>query len=84
LGVPGANVRAPLAAVYLLAQGPENRIEEVGQAQAARALLGSVLFFAHDPQLVGRVFDTVCELVAQVPVRRLVFVPDARVWKMIG
>jgi hypothetical protein len=83
LGVPGANVRAPLAAVYLLAQGPENRIEEVGEAQAVRALLADVLFFADDSELVRRVFDTACVLVKRVPVRRLVFMPDRRVWEMI-
>jgi hypothetical protein len=83
LGEPGKNQRAPLAAVYLLAQGRENKIEPVGEAQAARILLANVLFFAHDPALVGRVFGTVCELVARVPVRRLTFVPDARVWELI-
>ena len=35
----GANLRAPLAALYLLVQGPENRIEPVDPAEAARAVL---------------------------------------------
>ena len=84
LGQPGENVRAPLAALYLLAQGPVNRIEPVGDADATRALLGSVLFFAHDSELVGRVFDSVYELVRTVPIRRLTFVPDSRVWEVIA
>jgi len=83
LSQPGENVRAPLAALYLLAQGPENRIEPVGDADATRAVLESVLFFAHDAELVGHVFDSVCELVRRVPVRRLTFVPDGRVWELI-
>jgi hypothetical protein len=83
LAKPGENVRAPLAALYLLAQGPENRIDPVGEADAVRAVLESVLFFAHDSGLVGQVFDSVCELVRRVPVRRLTFLPDARVWELI-
>jgi hypothetical protein len=83
LAEPGENVRAPLAALYLLAQGPENRIEPVGQAEATRAVLESILFFANDGELVGQVFQSACELVRQVPVRRLTFVPDTRVWELI-
>jgi hypothetical protein len=83
LGVPGENVRAPLAAIYLLAQGPANRIDPVSKADAARALLEGVLFFAHDSALVAQVFDSVCALVERVPVHRLTFVPDSRVWEAI-
>jgi hypothetical protein len=36
---------------------PENRIDPVGEADATRAVLESVLFFAHDSELVGHVFD---------------------------
>jgi hypothetical protein len=83
LAKPGENIRAPLAALYLLKQGPENRIEPVGAAEATRAVLESVLFFAHDAKLVGKVFDSVCELVQRVPVQRLTFLPDSRVWELI-
>lgn len=83
LAKPGENVHAPLAALHLLAQGPENKIEPVGEADATRAVLESVLFFAQDTELVGHVFDSVCELVRRVPVRRLTFVPDSRVWELI-
>jgi hypothetical protein len=34
--------------------------------------------------LVHRVFQTACDFVGRVPVYRLTFVPDARVWEMIG
>jgi hypothetical protein len=83
LAQPGENVRAPLAALYLLAQGPQNRIESVGEVDAMRAVLESILFFAHDRELVEQVFQSACELVRRVPVYRLTFVPDSRVWELI-
>jgi hypothetical protein len=83
LAKPGENVRAPLAALYLLTQGPENRIDPVDAADAVRAVMECVLFFSHDLKLVGKVFDSVCELVQRVPVQRLTFVPDSRVWELI-
>jgi hypothetical protein len=79
----GENLRAPLAALYLLAQGPENRIEPMSEAEAARELLQNILFFARDEELVRMIFQTVCDFVRRVPVRRLVFTPDARVWELI-
>lgn len=84
LGEPGKNISAPLAAVYILAKGPENRIEPVSAAEATRTLLRNVLFFAEDPALVNAVFGAVCEFVSRVPVRRLTFFPDARVWEYIS
>jgi hypothetical protein len=80
----GENVSAPLAALYLLAQGPKNKIEAVDKAEAARALLTNILFFAEDPQAVIPVFESACDFVSRVPVKRLTFVADARVWEMIG
>jgi hypothetical protein len=79
----GANLRAPLACVYLLVQGPENRIEPIPPAAAARALLRNILFFAHDQHLVEKVFESAFDFVSRVPVQRLVFTPDARVWELI-
>jgi len=80
----GANLRAPLAALYLLVQGPENRVEPVDPAEAARAVLRNILFFAHDEELVGLIFKSVFDFVARVPVQRLVFTPDARAWELIA
>jgi hypothetical protein len=79
----GENVKAPIAALYLLAQGPENRIEPVSEAEASRALLGNILFFAKDAELVAKVFQAACEFVARVPVSRLTFRADASVWEMV-
>ena len=84
LGKSGENVSAPVGALYLLAQGPENRIEPLATAEAARRLLENILFFAEDAELVKSVFASACEFVSRVPVSRLAFVPDGRVWEMIG
>jgi hypothetical protein len=80
----GENVSAPIAALYLLAQGMENRIDQVPVTEAARLLLANVLFFAEDEELVQLVFHSACEFVNHVPVSRLTFLPDARVWELIG
>ncbi|HUK31014.1 MAG TPA: hypothetical protein VLV89_07865 [Candidatus Acidoferrum sp.] len=79
----GENFRAPMAEVFLLAQGSENKIEPLDASTAARMLLRNTLFFAEDPGLVNAVFQSVCEFVRQIPVRRLTFLPDAKVWELI-
>lgn len=80
----GENVSAPVAALYLLAQGPENRIDPVSASEAARSLLANVLFFAEDQELVQSTFHSAFAFVNRVPVFRLTFVPDVRVWELIG
>jgi len=80
----GENVSAPVRAVYLLAKGPENRIEAVAPAEAVRSLLGNILFFAQDEELVQAIFRSTFDFVGRVPVSKLTFVPDARVWELIG
>ncbi|MGA8491036.1 MAG: hypothetical protein WB711_11465 [Terriglobales bacterium] len=79
----GENQAAPLSALFLLEKGPENRIEELAEADAIRLLLRNILFFAEDPELVSLVFRSACEFVEKVPVRRLVFVPDQSVWEIV-
>ena len=79
----GENVSAPLATLYLLAKGPENRIDEVAPGEAARSVLANMLFFAEDEELVQATFHSAFEFASRVPVRRLTFVPDVRVWEMI-
>ncbi len=80
----GENVSAPLAALYLLAKGTENRIDPIPPGEAARSLLANLLFFAQDEELVQAIFNSAFEFVGRVPVARLTFVPDARVWELIG
>jgi hypothetical protein len=84
LGKPGQNISAPIAALYLLAKGSENRIDPIEPGEAVRALLANVLFFAKDEHLVRALFDSGFEFVKRVPVSRLTFVPDARAWELIG
>ena len=80
----GENVSAPISALYLLAQGPENRIDRVSTTEAVRSVLANMLFFAEVPELVESVFHSAFEFVNQVTVSRLTFMPDARVWELIG
>jgi hypothetical protein len=79
----GENLSAPIECLYLLAQGPENKIEPIVGADAVRGLMENVLFFARDPELVKLVFDAAVDFVGCVPVRRLTFVPDTRIWELI-
>jgi len=83
LGRPGANASAPISDFYFLEKGPENRIEPIAAADAVRRLMRNILFFVHDPDLVAQVFQSACEFVSLVPMHRLVFVPDRRVWDII-
>jgi hypothetical protein len=79
----GENQSAPIGALFLLEKGLENKIEPVGAAEAVQRLLRNILFFADDPELVKLVFQSACEFASLVPIRRLVFVPDHRVWEII-
>jgi hypothetical protein len=80
----GENRAAPISKVFLLEKGKENREEQVDPVEATRALLRNILFFSEDSELVKLVFKSACEFVERIPVRRLVFAPDRRVWEMIG
>jgi len=80
----GENVCAPVAGLYLLAKGDENRIDPIAPAEAARSLLANLLFFAEDETLVQGIFHSAFEFVSHVPVSRLTFIPDSRVWELIG
>ncbi|HEX3353908.1 MAG TPA: hypothetical protein VHS34_13905 [Terriglobales bacterium] len=79
----GENCSAPIECLFFLAQGPANRIETLSKAEAIRRLMRNILFFAEDSDLVQKVFQSACEFVERVAVRRLAFVPDSRVWEMI-
>lgn len=76
----GENCTAPVSALFFLEKGPENRVDELPSAEAVRRLMRNILFFAEDRGLVERLLATACEFVARVPIRRLTFYPDARVW----
>jgi hypothetical protein len=79
----GANTSAPLKTLYLLVQGPENRIAAISKIDASRAIMRHVLFFAEEKDLVAKVFDSVLEFVSRVEVAQLIFTRDARAWELI-
>lgn len=80
LAKAGENTSAPIGALFFLEQGPENRVDELAPAEAVRRLMRNILFFAEDHDLVEKLLSTACDFVQKVPVRRLTFYPDARVW----
>jgi hypothetical protein len=80
----GANTSAPLDTLFLLEQGPQNCIRPFAQSDAARALMRHILFFAHEKELVARVFDSVLEFISSVRVARLIFTPDRRAWDLVA
>jgi hypothetical protein len=83
MGTPGENCAAPLAALFFLAKGRENRVDAIPQGEAVRLLMRNILFFAHDAELVKLVFRSACEFAERVPVKRLTFWPDERVWELV-
>jgi hypothetical protein len=80
----GENCSAPIASLFFLKQGPENKIESMTKSEGIRRLMRNILFFAEDAELVQSVFHAACEFVERVPVQQLTFTPDSRVWSMIG
>ncbi|MGB9074603.1 MAG: hypothetical protein WCC22_18350 [Terriglobales bacterium] len=83
LARPGENCVAPIAALFFLEKGAANRVDELPPSEAMRRLMRNILFFAEDRGLVERLLATACEFVSRVPVRRLTFYPDPRVWDHI-
>ncbi len=79
----GENQCAPLSDLFFLEKGPRNSIEPIAPTDAIQRLMRNILFFANDPELVKLVFQFACEFASVVPMHRLVFVPDERVWDII-
>ena len=83
LAKSGENCSAPIAGLFLLAQGAENRFDQLPGEETMRRLMRNILFFAEDRILVEKLFATAFDFVARVPVRQLTFYPDAKVWEKI-
>ncbi len=79
----GENCSAPVSALFFLEKGTENRVDELTSTEAIRRLMRNILFIAEDQSLVEKLLATACDFVAKVPIRRLTFYPDARVWDEI-
>jgi hypothetical protein len=83
LARPGENCSAPISTLFFLEKGPSNRIDEMSSAEAMRRLMRNILFFAEDSELTNALLATACQFVSRVPVRRLTFYPDGKVWDHI-
>lgn len=79
----GNNCSAQVAALFFLEKDGENRFDSLPASHAVQRLMRNILFFAHDSNLVERIFATACDFVSRVPVYELAFYPDARVWEEI-
>ena len=84
IGMTGENISAPLQALYLLVQGPENRIEPLSRQQAVSVLMRNTPLYAKDRKLAEGLLETACQIAACVPAYRLIFTPTPDVWDMIG
>ncbi len=84
LAKAGENTSAPLAAVYLLVQGAENRLELIHEAEAVRTLMRNILFFAQDEATVQSVFKSACEFAAKIPMYRMTFTRSSQAWDVVG
>ena len=84
LGTSGACVSAPLAGVYRLVQGPATSVAPLTPAEGVQTVMRNLLFFAPDAAAGRQVLDTVCDLGASVPVRRLTFTLDPQVWSALA
>ena len=83
LARPGANASAPLQRVSLLKQSPRNRLLPVKRTAAIRALMRHVLFFAHDPEIVERVLDSIVRFASSTEIVEMEFTPDHRAWELV-
>lgn len=72
-----------IAALFLLAKSPENRMT-INPADAVRRLMRNILFFARDGELFRQVFQSAYAFTAAVLVFQLSLFPDAHVWDLIG
>ena len=79
----GANLHAPLHAIYLLKHAAQHRVEPLSRGDALRALLQCSLQFAEGAQVAEWMLNVVSALARDVPACRLHFLPDAGFWQQI-
>jgi hypothetical protein len=79
----GDNTDAPLAGLFHLVQGSEDRIDSLGSSDALRLMLQCVLCFGGDAAVTKQVFAAAYDLLSRVPVQQLMFRRDPRVWELI-
>lgn len=76
LDLPSSLARARLAAVLLLAKGPEERMEEVSPQEAIAALMAQVFRPLPGEASSGDVLQRLARITEAVPLRRFVFRKD--------
>lgn len=70
------NISAPLSAIVLLGQAPENRIRRINGAEALAGLMSNIYLDFIAPGETERCVDTIIELLETVPVYKLDCTPD--------
>lgn len=80
----GANLSAPLHALYLLAHAQRNHVERLSRRDALLAVLQCSLQFAEGAQVAEWMLNAVSLLVREVPIHRLHFLPDASFWQLVS
>lgn len=69
------NEAAPVAAIVLLAQGTEDRLERLSHVEAFRGLYPQTTIHRWEAEFVRRAGDLLLELAGQIPVYRLTCLP---------
>ena len=83
MGDVGESISAPVAALFRLDWGSDNRRERLDRMATVRTLMRNILFFADDRDLTGKLLETACDFAGSVDAFRLAFAPDWRVWDAI-
>src|SRR4029077_8029506 len=83
LGDLGEPASAPVAMLFQLGRGDDDRHVRLGAPETVRPLMRNILFFANDGHLVDEVLDTACDFASRVPAFKLLFAPHQRVWSTI-
>lgn len=79
----GANLSAPLHAIYLLRHHIEHRVESLRRRDAMTDILQCSVQFAEGTQVAEWMLNVVTNLAQEVPVYRLYFLPDAGFWEIV-
>lgn len=79
----GASRGAPVRAIHLLVQAPENRVEPVPAEVAFAELYVRVIQPSVDPLEARRVVQSLSDIVQSVPVTRLHFTPTAAGYRQL-
>lgn len=62
------NATAPIRAIVLLGQGPENRVTPCRPSQALARIMPQCTYDETDGQSVDRMFSLLCDLISQAPI----------------